>query len=315
MFQSTLRIRGVTSSLSLRNASISVSIHTPHTRSDRLFPSYEVLPFWFQSTLRIRGVTEIRHFLLTLFMVSIHTPHTRSDFTCLKMLSETLGFQSTLRIRGVTRQSSPKFPRRNLFQSTLRIRGVTIAHNCGRRIFKVSIHTPHTRSDFRHFFPDFQNCLFQSTLRIRGVTYICLGRSIRYGPFQSTLRIRGVTDILSDGEDCVVVSIHTPHTRSDADRSTDKIIHRVSIHTPHTRSDLISQSQLCSLPVSIHTPHTRSDPAMIRMQTLAGRFQSTLRIRGVTKDKKKYLIVGLFQSTLRIRGVTSSLISAYSLRI
>ena len=125
VFQSTLLIRGATGIYTRTAGSIIISIHAPHTRSDKqLADDKRGRVFLFQSTLLIRGATAILIiavcvdiFQSTLlirgatirplsayqsYAISIHAPHTRSDPT-------------TTRANGLSRQ--------------------------------ISIHAPHTRSD------------------------------------------------------------------------------------------------------------------------------------------------------------------------
>ena len=145
-FQSTLLIRGATSSFLFFSSEIAlISIHAPHTRSDNLF------------ILRVDGLASISihaphtrsdekiYALTHNDIISIHAPHTRSDFP--RNLHD-LGmiFQSTLLIRGATR----------------RCHGLHGGHG-------ISIHAPHTRSDTNSA-DSSSSSLFQSTLLIRGAT-------------------------------------------------------------------------------------------------------------------------------------------------
>ena len=56
--------------------------------------------------------------------------------------------------------------------------------------------------------------------------------------------------------------------------------------------------------VSIHTPSEGSDIVFLFLQTNAGKFQSTLPVKGVTQRSNPTPLWTTFQSTLPVKGVT-----------
>ncbi len=123
------------------------------------------------------------------------------------------------------------------------------------------------------------------------------------------------------------VSIHAPHTGSDA-RSSPKSMHVVCFNprSPHgerlgcvlcERVTVRFQSTLPTrgatgasgnkdnpLAVSIHAPHTGSDPLLLGRPLLQHLFQSTLPTRGATAYVCNGCDAAMFQSTLPTRGAT-----------
>ena len=190
--------------------------------------------------------------------ISIHAPHTGSDPTMgasstmsidfnprspygerrrqLPMSAASTIFQSTLPIRGATNDEWAKNTALQ-FQSTLPIRGATTWHEYGYAALDISIHAPHTGSDYALFSTNPNDRKFQSTLPIRGATRAAgvsrappshfnprspygerLVRPVRHvGPdlFQSTLPIRGATWVCDRACEGQHISIHAPHTGSD----------------------------------------------------------------------------------------------------
>ena len=100
-FQSTLLMRGATSSVSESDTCHAISIHAPHARSDQLTNPLDSVPNLFQSTLLMRGATSSKssspgleifqstllmrgatydgNLLMLIVKISIHAPHARSD--------------------------------------------------------------------------------------------------------------------------------------------------------------------------------------------------------------------------------------------
>ena len=83
----------------------------------------------------------------------------------------------------------------------------------------------------------------------------------------------------------------------------------ISIHAPHARSDLeISVALRIDDTISIHAPHARSDYFLSARSGSTILFQSTLLMRGATRDWLTLCRVqGTFQSTLLMRGATDEL--------
>ena len=167
-FQSTLPIRGATVCVSTVRAMLDISIHAPHTGSDKAYLQYcrrEIisihaphtgsdppgppappLPCVFQSTLPIRGATRKR----LCFSPGGRDFNPRSPYgerpshNLERPTSRT--FQSTLPIRGATKGRKNLCGNR-VFQSTLPIRGATLPQGFCNFRFLISIHAPHTGSD------------------------------------------------------------------------------------------------------------------------------------------------------------------------
>jgi len=102
LFQSTLPIRGATLQVLLNLALVAISIHAPHTGSDRTCPDKNhMLPYF-----------------------NPRSPYGERHLTQ-KVLSQLSPFQSTLPIRGATAAVAMAAKALAEFQSTLPIRGAT----------------------------------------------------------------------------------------------------------------------------------------------------------------------------------------------
>mgnify|MGYP003370240816 CR=1 FL=1 len=77
----------------------------------------------------------------------------------------------------------------------------------------------------------------------------------------------------------------------------------ISIHAPHARSDVPSSFIHRAILISIHAPHARSDFYTCHCSG-NGRFQSTLLMRGATRQETATSESLQFQSTLLMRGAT-----------
>ena len=141
-------------------------------------PSYEGRPVFivpdahvtrFQSTPLIRGETLHSSRWCCHEPISIHSPHTRGDVCQSYSLSKTTYFNPLPSYEGRRFQAPrnrPQFP----FQSTPLIRGETVADTRTKRVWIISIHSPHTRGDpLRAVAVPFV-FKFQSTPLIRGET-------------------------------------------------------------------------------------------------------------------------------------------------
>ena len=124
-------------------------------------------------------------------------------------------------------------------------------------------------------------------------------------PFQSTPLMRGET--LSDRKIFPVspISIHSPHTRGDAEVHANVRLQLISIHSPHTRGDAggttagrgepfqstplmrgetaWSASEQPCKSISIHSPHARGDYSLACSSMISALFQSAPLTRGETK--------------------------------
>ena len=140
---------------------------------------------------------------------------------------------------------------------------------------------------------------------MRGATPFQAVRRQLLAGFQSTLLMRGATSVsfccISDRS----ISIHAPHARSDrAVKTMAAIIFGISIHAPHARSDGRGAGKGFEPKISIHAPHARSDPQACKNIALIARFQSTLLMRGATRQQRRIEEARKFQSTLLMRGAT-----------
>ena len=101
-----------------------------------------------------------------------------------------------------------------------------------------------------------------------------------------------------------LISIHAPHTGSDLFRFFCGCNNGISIHAPHTGSDGQSFEPDASKAISIHAPHTGSDPLQHRFLRLRTDFnpRSPYGERRISVDTMYSLFE--FQSTLPIRGAT-----------
>ncbi len=113
------------------------------------------------------------------------------------------------------------------------------------------------------------------------------------------------------GYTAALISIHAPHARSDDGaimstwlltnfnpRSSCEERHDVrvricltlliSIHAPHARSDFQKCQCFKHSRISIHAPHARSDMSRTKNITVSMKFQSTLLMRGATRQGRPF---------------------------
>ena len=100
------------------------------------------------------------------------------------------------------------------------------------------------------------------------------------------------------------ISIHTPLAGSDETRMGVQQSRNISIHTPRAGSDIRRSRSISPKPISIHTPLAGSDLVSSLPSFELVQFQSTLPLRGATKNSSPPLTLTLFQSTLPLRGAT-----------
>ena len=148
----------------------------------------------------------------------------------------------------------------------------------------ISIHAPHTRSDSH---------------RPRPLSPVDI--SIHAPHTRSD-----AAELFDDSE--LAISIHAPHARSDPSptspsepvdfnfnpRSSCEERHRfdlialdfhvISIHAPHARSDCPASNKRRARTISIHAPHARSDLDTSSKALPPTEFQSTLLMRGATRQ-------------------------------
>ena len=247
-----------------------ISIHAPHTGSDKTAVFKTAKQVQFQSTLPIRGATAPDVRSVSGSLISIHAPHTGSDSSARSALSIVSVFQSTLPIRGATsfmdagkrqRYFNPRSPygeRHILFRFPL--------------VTSISIHAPHTGSDFALV----RRC-HQSGISIHAPHTGSDGYKCKHS-------LCMVISIHADGSGHNLQSHFNPRSPY-GERPTDtqyvKYCFRfqstlpygerpvpvaylcgsfqISIHAPHTGSDDTSYPILNANNISIHAPHTGSD--------------------------------------------------------
>ena len=129
------------------------------------------------------------------------------------------------------------------FQSTPLMRGETTEASSVRGAISISIHSPHTRGDARAM------CRKRTRLYFNPLPS-CEGRRRppRWWPsprprFQSTPLIRGETRLCRARAVHGEISIHSPHTRGDAEIIRNIDGQTISIHSPHTRGDYHARLQ------------------------------------------------------------------------
>ena len=149
VFQSTLLMRGATTTGLMHYLGCDISIHAPHARSD-----YTQAPALPDSLISIhaphaRSDTRLQSSARPWRQISIHAPHARSDSSQLSMSGTRVDFnpRSSCEER---RSPSPQGKAANTFQSTLLMRGATGLHDIVYPVPQdISIHAPHARSDSR----------------------------------------------------------------------------------------------------------------------------------------------------------------------
>ena len=147
-FQSTLPLRGATTSGRPATLVNSISIHAPLTGSDSKFRKCDQAAALFQSTLPLRGATSIRALTFSSRAISIHAPLTGSDISSPQ---HTPGGGNFNPRSPYGERLSKIFTDFVLvqFQSTLPLRGATQHSNAADNQANISIHAPLTGSDCR----------------------------------------------------------------------------------------------------------------------------------------------------------------------
>ena len=135
--------------------------------------------------------------------------------------------------------------------------------------------------------------LFQSTLLMRGATTSGLQDRRITSRFQSTLLMRGATSSLRHTFDALRFQSTLLMRGATQRRDCKATETRISIHAPHARSDLKELEQEGLNPISIHAPHARSDKVKLDEVLCKRLFQSTLLMRGATKELENfhYLVI------------------------
>ena len=202
------------------------------------------------------------------------------------MLSTEFGeFQSTLLMRGATVRLATLFAL-NQFQSTLLMRGATSTVRLHpMAASRISIHTPHARSDDSRF------------KRREGRNLISI-----HAPHARSDAVNDLCGVTSQA-----ISIHAPHARSDHGQLSLVIkIIIISIHAPHARSDLSTNRMRLDTRISIHAPHARSDAAF---STMLKPSLPNFNPRSSCEERLYFIYACyssvIFQSTLLMRGATA----------
>ena len=235
-----------------------ISIHAPHTRSDRTDGSIDHLFDISIHAPHTRSDGQMLTEEYTSVFISIHAPHTRSDTTA-SASSLTTPFQSTLLIRGATSDFARKL--KTLFDFNPRSSYEERRERKGKRAYIPANFNP--RSSYEERQRRKRNVHNRNNFNPRSSyeeRLLKLKSLLRRQKFQSTLLIRGATKSLAKHLGYTCISIHAPHTRSDA-----------WLIEMYTRPG-----------ISIHAPHTRSDRRPFLFRLAHWPFQSTLLIRGAT---------------------------------
>ena len=124
-----------------------------------------------------------------------------------------------------------------VFQSAPLTRGETIGGRSLAVLAGISIHSPHTRGDYRRAFPC-SVCRYFNPLPSH----------------EGRLAARCVLRVDARG-----ISIHSPHTRGDIGQRRHHRHPLISIHSPHARGDCRWTDTGRTSLISIHSPHTRGD--------------------------------------------------------
>ena len=125
----------------------SISIHAPHTGSDKFGLNRLQSICWFQSTLPTRGATIHLVAIQLIRVISIHAPHTGSDCDLWCLLNSSQNFNPRSP-HGERHYFIGDTTSNCIFQSTLPTRGATCSFLSPMRLIPISIHAPHTGSDY-----------------------------------------------------------------------------------------------------------------------------------------------------------------------
>ena len=126
---------------------------------------------------------------------------------------------------------------------------------------------------------------FQSTLPLRGATHANV--AVDHGILISIHTPLAGSDLAKEvaGARTVEISIHTPLAGSDVDLCVPAAVLDISIHTPLAGSDSPARRPGVPYGISIHTPLAGSDEDRCRDDRKSAQFQSTLPLRGATKER------------------------------
>ena len=172
--------------------------------------------------------------------------------------------------------------------------------------------------------------VFQSTLPVRGATGVYFSTGCNAWISIHAPR-EGSDQAIKLSQEDLMISIHAPREGSDPKVRCAGYYAVISIHAPREGSDQSCTSACGPRRISIHAPREGSDWMFSTSSSEAGRFQSTLPVRGATgfyRLKQLLLFISIhapregsdhireaaarpgriFQSTLPVRGATLPLV-------
>ena len=279
-FQSTLPIRGAT------------SCRSPVRKLSE-----------FQSTLPIRGATRPVAQVLLGEGISIHAPHTGSDRAAphTKPMANYFNPRSPY---GERLGKEALSPWTLAFQSTLPIRGATARLVKGNDAYVISIHAPHTGSDIGHI-----NALDAVIISIHAPH---TGSDDAHGDvgIEDYISIHAPhtgSDNISNGKPShkSFISIHAPHTGSDQGHSVVEFTYTYfNPRSPYGERPFDDARRASTARISIHAPHTGSDAGLCRRGPARGDFNPRSPYGERPSWPPVERSVRTFQSTLPIRGAT-----------
>ena len=169
-----------------------------------------------------------------------------------------------------------------VFQSAPLTRGETIGGRSLAVLAGISIHSPHTRGDYRRAFPC-SVCRYFNPLPSH----------------EGRLAARCVLRVDARG-----ISIHSPHTRGDIGQRRHHRHPLISIHSPHARGDCRWTDTGRTSLISIHSPHTRGDHGVRFYPDDDWNFNPLPSHEGRRDFVARMAAVPPFQSTPLMRGET-----------
>ena len=191
-----------------------ISIHSPHTRGDRVRRPLVLFHAISIHSPHTRGDAE-SGCGASGHDISIHSPHTRGDMSLLIILMVMEQFQSTPLTRGETSAGDGARCRANISIHSPHTRGDLVEAIIARHAQNISIHSPHTRGDGGPYPIGYDPDDFNPLPSHEGRPCKNTGR-FRCGHFNPLPSHEGRREVTEAVAQYRRISIHSPHTRGDA---------------------------------------------------------------------------------------------------
>ena len=192
-----------------------------------------------------------------------------------------------------------------LFQSTLPVRGATLARDALGRKPEISIHAPRAGSDIS-FNAQYRKDADFNPRSPCGERLEQSKKEYEKYIFQSTLPVRGATSDISERiTENFNFNPRSPCGERLFRRTGKKARKHFNPRSPCGERRQEQQRTFHGMGISIHAPRAGSDLRFLPLIGYVILFQSTLPVRGATRNLRRHQRKAQFQSTLPVRGATS----------